>query len=285
MSKLFSGIAIATLLMGLAGNTQAQLPPASPTPTPQSQPAAPTPAVTNTPDLALLGRAVGLFWQTDRAETKSQMTIDATSDGVNMKIYTQIKTIAQIGNKFATTLTFTSAEGAIKATYKIISNGKKVWIYRPDRRQYQETTFAKFDRGSDSFWIGASSFIFISLSESERKEIVNTLGSDRQILTTLFKGQTGDLQGNKQQIDGEELYNYSYDNKAEKWRFNGLVRPQTATLEQIEISGKYQTIDIAIAEKIIDRNSQPKISPQTFRFSPPKRVKKVKSLEIDPLGN
>jgi outer membrane lipoprotein-sorting protein len=285
MSKLLSGIAIVSLLIGLTGNTQAQVPPASPPPTPQSQPATPVPSTATTPDLSLLSKAVGVFWQTDRVETKSQMTIDVAADGTNIKMYAQIETIAQTGNKFVTKLTFTSPGESRKSTYKIISNGQKVWIYRLDRRQYMETTFAKFNAGSDSFWIGTSAFLFTSLSETERREMVNTLGGDRNIIATLLKGQTGDLQGRKQQLDGEELYNYSYENKSESWTFNGLVQPQTGALKQIEIAGKTQGMNFSIADKIISRNTQPSISSKTFRFSPPKGVKKVKSLEIDPFNS
>jgi outer membrane lipoprotein-sorting protein len=285
MSKLLSGIAIASLLIGLTGTTQAQVPPASPTPTPQSQPVSPIPSTATTPDLSLLSKAVGVFWQTDRAETKSQMTIDVTTDGANIKMYAEIETIAQTGNKFVTKLTFTSPGESTKSTYKIVSNGKKVWIYRPDRRQYTELTFAKFNDSSDSFWIGTSSFLFTSLNETERRDMISTIGSDRNILSTILKGQTGDLQGRKQEFDGEEVYNYSYENKNQNWTFNGLVQPQTALLKQIQIAGKTQGMKFSIADKIISRNTQPTISSKTFRFSPPKGVKKVKSLEIDPFNS
>jgi outer membrane lipoprotein-sorting protein len=281
MSKLLSGIAIATLLLGLSGATQAQVPPASPTPTPQAQPATPA----STPDLSLLGKTVGVFWQTDRAETKSQMTIDVAANGTTIKMYAQIETIAQTGNKFVTKLTFTAPGESTKSTYRIISNGKKVWIYRPDRRQYMETTFAKFNDSSDSFWIGTSSFLFTSLTETERREMIGTLGSDRNLLTTLLKGQTGDLQGRKQQLDGEEIYNYSYENKKDDWIFNGLVQPQTGAVKQIEIAGKTQGMNFSISDKIISRNTQPTISNKTFKFLPAKGVKKVKSLEIDPFSS
>ncbi len=283
MSKLLSGIAIATLLISLTGTTQAQVPPASPTPTPQSQPAAPVPSTATTPDLSLLSKAVGVFWQTDRAETKSQMTIDVAADGTKIKMYAQIETIAQIGNKFVTKITFAAPGESTKSTYKIISNGKKVWIYRPDSRQYMETTFAKFNDSSDSFWIGTSSFLFTSLNEAERRDMVGTFG-DRNILATVLKGQSGDLQGRNQQLDGEELYNYSYENKTENWTFNGLIQPQTGVLKQIEIAGKSKGMTFSISDKIISRNSQPSISTKTFKFSPPKGVKKVKLLEIDPFN-
>jgi outer membrane lipoprotein-sorting protein len=284
MSKLLSGIAIASLLIGLTGIVQAQVPPASPIPTPQSQPPSPVPSPLNTPDLSLLSKAVGIFWQTDRVETKSQMTIDVASDGTNIKMYAQIETIAQIGNKFVTNLTFVSPGETRKSTYKIISNGKKVWVYRPDRRQYMETTFAKFNDGSDSFWIGASTFLFISLSETERREMISSLNSNDNVLNTVLKGQTGDLQGRKKQLDGAEVYDYSYENKKDNWTFNGLVQPQTGVIKQIEIAGKTQGMKFSLADKIISRNTQPTISNKTFRFSPPKGVKKVKLVEIDPFN-
>ncbi len=284
MSKLLSGIAIASLLIGLTATTQAQVPPASPTLPPQSQPASPLPSTANTPDLSLLSKAVGVFWQTDRAETKSQMAIDVTIDGASIKMNAQIETIAQTGNKFVTNLTFTSPGASIKSTYKIVSNGKKVWLYAPARRQYIETTFAKFNDSSDSFWIGTSSFLFTTLNETERREMIGSLG-DRDLLTTLLKGQTGDLQGRKLQLDGEELYNYSYENKVQNWTFNGLIQPQTGLIKQIEIAGKTEGMNFSITDKIISRNTQPTISSKTFRFSPPKGVKKVKVLELNPFSS
>jgi hypothetical protein len=285
MSKLLSGIAIASLLIGLTATTQAQVPPASPTPTPQSQSPSPVPSPVNTPDLSLLSKAVGAFWQTDRVETKSQMTIDVAANGTKIEMYAQIETIAQIGNKFATKLTFGSPGQPSKSTYRIISNGKKVWIYRPDRRQYMETTLDKFNSGSDSFWIGMSTFLFVSLNETERRDMISGLNSDRNLLTALFKEQSGDLQGRKKQLDGREVYEYSYENKKDNWTFNGLVQPQTGAIEQIEIAGKTQGMNFSLADKIISRNTQPTISKKTFMFSPPKGVKKVKSLEVDPFNS
>jgi outer membrane lipoprotein-sorting protein len=299
MFKLLSGIAIAAILIALTPASHAQQPPASPTATPQAQPVqkpSASPTVTpqaqpaqqsspaTTPDLELLSKALGVFWKTDRAETESQMTIDAGSDGVNVKMYARIKTIAQTGNKFATQLVFTSPEGKITATYQIVSNGKKVWIYRPERRQYAEITTANFNNGADSFWIGTPSFLFMSISEADRRETMNNLAGNNNILTSLLKGQTADLQGIKRKFDGEELYNYTYENRTENWIFNGSVQPQTAALKQIEIAGKSNGVTFAIADKIISRNSNPTIFRKTFMFSPPKGVKKVKSLEIDPFN-
>ncbi len=295
MFKLSTGIALSVILIGLTPISRAQQPPASLAPTPQAQPAqkpsaSPTPtpqalpSPTNTPDLGLLTRALGVFWKTDRAETESQMTIDAGSDGVNVKMYARIKTIAQTGNKFATELIFTSPEGKITATYQIISNGKKVWIYRPERRQYTETTIANFNNGSDSFWIGTSSFLFMSINEADRRETMSNLAGNNNILTSLLKGQTGDLQGTRRKLEGEELYNYSYENKTENWIFNSSVQPETAAVKQIEIAGKSNGVTFAIADKIISRNSNPTILRKTFRFSPPRGTKKVKSLEIDPFN-
>ncbi len=298
MFKLLSGIALSATLIGLTPTSHAQQPPASPTASPQAQPAqkppaSPTPippaqpaqqpSPATTPDLELLSKALGVFWKTDRAETESQMTIDAGSDGVKVKMYARIKTIAQTGNKFATQLIFTSPEGKVTATYQIVSNGKKVWIYRPERRQYAEISTANFNSGSDSFWIGTSSFLFMSINEADRRETISNLAGNN-ILTTILKGQTGDLQGSKRQFEGEELYNYSYENKTENWTFNSSVQPQTAALKQIEIAGKSNGVTFAIADKIISRNSNPTIFRKTFRFSPPKGVKKVKSLEIDPFS-
>jgi outer membrane lipoprotein-sorting protein len=305
MSKLLLGTIVTSVLIGLASATQAQIPPGSSTPPkstipaqtqpkkvpgstlpnstipPQTQP--PNSAAT-TPDLALLSKAVGVFWQSDRIETDSQVLMNVESNGMNVNMSAQIKTIAQIGNKFQAQLTFAPLGSIPKSTCIITSNGRDVWIYRPDRRQYSKTTFAAFRSSSNWFWTGVSSSLFLSLTEVERKEIVSSLGTDRDFITATPASQFKDLLGSERQVDGQNLYTYSYDLKEQGLTFNVFVQPQAATVQRIEFNGKSDGIDIKFSEKIISRKPQVNIPKQTFEFVPPKGVKKVKFLDIDSFG-
>lgn len=295
MSKFLSGIILTTLLVGWTSITHAQVPAASPTtppaqprpsiaPSSQPQPTlSPTPKST-TPDLILLGKVISTFWQTNRAQTASQIVMNLRDGSADLKVYATVNTIVQTGNKFRTELIFAQPGAKPTATYTIVCDGQKVWIYRPDKRQYAQTTFPEFQAQPYSFLVGAASIFFLSIPEADRQEIITALATDRQFLTMLPKQQIKDLQGGQRQLDGQNSYVYSYENKQENWNFNGFIQPQTGILKQIELTGKTGRMNFTLAEKIISRNTQPTLDRQIFRFSPPKGVKKVKSLPIDLLG-
>jgi hypothetical protein len=300
MSKLLVGTLVTSVLIGLASVTQAQISPRSltppkstilvQTPSPKIPGSIPTQTLppqtpdTTTPDLTLLSKAVGVFWQSDRIETDSQVLMQIASNGIDIDMSAQIKTIAQTGNKFQARLTFAPIGLRPKTTCIITSNGRDVWIYRPDRRQYVKTTFAAFRSSSNWFWTGVSSSLFLSITEADRREIIASLGTDRDFTKAMPASQFKDLLGAERQIDGQKLYAYSYDIKEQGLTFNVFVQSQTATVKRIEFNVKTDGIGIKFSENIITRNSQIDIPKQTFQFVPPKGVKKVKSLPIDSLS-
>lgn len=291
----------------VAHTLHAQLPPAVPntsTPSPsepQPQPSvspqpsvapppatAPQPATSTEPDLTLLGKVLGAFLQTNKARTESQLVMKLQAKDGDVEIYARSKTVAKTSGEFRSELTFAQPGQPPTASYTIVSNGSKVWIYRPDRRQYSQTTLAKFQAQPYSYLVGLSTIFFLSVTESNRRDINSALAVSPSFLTSLPKEQIKDLQGSRRQVEGQELYAYSYINKSENWSFNGLVNPQTGILKQIEFTGKLDAKDgggeFTLTEKIIDRNSQPQIANSLFKFSPPKGTKKVKSLDIDLIG-
>jgi outer membrane lipoprotein-sorting protein len=291
MSKFLSGIIIATALLSWTRIAHAQLPTALPTP-PQSKPAPsipaqPTPSIaptSATPDLILLGKVISKFWQTNRAQTESKIVMSLLDGSTDLKVYATVKTIVQTGNKFRTELIFAQPGSSPTATYTIVCDGQNVWTYRLDKRQYAQTTFAKFQSESYSFLIGAASIFFLSIPEADRQEIITALAKDQDFLTSLPPEQIKELKGSQRQLDGQNSYVYSYEDKKEDWNFNGFIQPQTGILKQIELTGKTVGMKFTLVEKIVNRNSQPTVDRQSFRFSPPKGVKKVQSLPIDLLG-
>ncbi len=301
MFKLLLGTLLATASIGWASATQAQLPPASPSPIPsqsqpqptpsptpsQSQPPSPQPAAT-APDLTLLGKVLGAFLKTNRVSTESQIVMTVADKGADFKIYAQTKTIAQSSGEFRSEITFAQPGQPPTATYTIVSDRRRVWIYRPDRRQYSQTTMAKFQAQPYSYLVGISSIFFLTLTEPARREINAALAYSPNFLAALPERDLKDLQGSKRQVEGQELYVYSYTNKLENWTFNSFVQPQTGILKQIEFTGTLAAKDsgsnFTLTEKIIDRLPQPTVNSSTFKFSPPKGTKKVQSLAIDLSG-
>jgi outer membrane lipoprotein-sorting protein len=307
MFKFLLGTLVMTAPIVVAHTLHAQLPPAVPdtsTPSPsqpQPQPSvspqpsvapqpstAPQPATSTEPDLTLLGKVLGAFLRTNKARTESQIVMKLQGKDGDVEIYARSKTVAKTSGEFRSELTFAQPGQPPTASYTIVSNGSKVWIYRPDRRQYSQTTAAKFQAQPYSYLVGLSTIFFLSVTEANRRDINAALAVSPSFLTSLPKEQMKDLQGSMRQVDGEELYAYSYENKTENWSFNSLVNPQTGIIKQIEFTGKLDAKDggtnFTLTEKIIERNSQPTIANSLFKFSPPKGTKKVKSVDIDLIG-
>jgi outer membrane lipoprotein-sorting protein len=276
MSKLlWSGIAIA--FIGLIGTAQAQLPPGSKPPTPQSQPTSPTSTSLKATDLPLLTRAIGKFLQTDRAETESLIEIDSYDGKGKTKDFVSVKTIAKLGEKFRSELTINRVGQTSKIKYTIVSDGKKTWIYRPDLRQYAEMSSSDFGREPSAAIIGFSSFIITKITEEQRQKLIIDILGERSQVISLENLKLFQLR--QQQIDSRNLSVYASSDNTDV-KISVFVYPQTAILERTEIKFGSREKPTKIVEKIVKRNSEVTIDSKTFTFSPPKGVKKLKSLQV-----
>jgi outer membrane lipoprotein-sorting protein len=272
---------IAIGLVSLTGNTQAEKPPISTTPTPQSQPVSPTSTPLKATDLPFLTRVVGKFWQTDRAETESQMEIDSSDEKGKTKYFVSVKTIAKIGRKFRAELTIDRVGNAAKIKYTIVSDGQKTWIYRPDLRQYAQIDTSDVYGNPSSSIVSLPSIFLASIEEERRQDILTDVVGENNRILSLENLKSLEIQIRQQQIDGKNLSIHTIgDDRIVK--ISTFVDTQTAILGRTEIKfrdgGKYTKI----VEKIIKRNPEVIITSKTFTFSVPKGVKKVKSLEIGP---
>jgi outer membrane lipoprotein-sorting protein len=304
MLKFLSKIVVTAVLVSLTGNAQAQLPSASPSippvqpqpsglPSPLPNNSTPTPTPTPTPttapsatnlDLQLLSKAVGKFWQGNRSQTQSQivMTIQGkTTNAKLVQINATSKTTAQTGDRFRSQLTISKVGNPSKLTYTIVGNGKNVWVYSPAKRQYAKYTFAAFKSEYYSTLIGLSSVFFVSMPESTRQQIVASLKTNSNPLSSIPLTDIKNLQGSNRLVDGQNLYVYSYDNKEEKLSFNGLVQPDTGMLKQIEFVSNDERADLKITEKIISHTTSNNTTDRTFRFTPPRGTTQVKSVSND----
>jgi outer membrane lipoprotein-sorting protein len=233
-------------------------------------------------DISLLAKTITGFLQSDRYQTESQILITAKNQGIDFTTYAQVKTIAQSDGKFRSEIIFTRQGEQPKPPTLVISNGKQVSVYKPESKEYAVTSYEAFGKSDDNFLIGMSSSLFLQIPSDTRKILARGQLSDQEILQQIGLTPNSDLKADQRTVEGESFYVYNYTASKEGLTFFGFVQPQTATLKQLQISGKSQGLDILIAEKILNRTANPAVTPQTFRFSPPKGAKKVKSLSISP---
>lgn len=231
-----------------------------------------------TPDIDLLAKTIRDFFQSDRYLTESESFLSAKTNGFEVNINIKTKTIAQSGRKFRSEITLIQARESKQINHLVISDGKQVWIYRPDLKQYAVTSYAAF---KESFFIGLSSLMFVEIPKDTREEIAQAENSQSIVQGFGLTNESG-LQQEQRTVDGEELSIYSYKDSKDGLTFSGFIQPQTANLKQLEMRGNSEGLDIVITEKILARTTAPAIDAQTFTFTPPAGVKKVGSLSISP---
>jgi outer membrane lipoprotein-sorting protein len=283
MPKFLSEMVVAVMLVSLSSTVGAQTPTSTPRPTPTPTTPSVKPTAT-TPNLKLLTKAIGIFWQGNRAQTDSQIVMTIQRPGKNIspiQINATIKTIAQTDDRFRAELILSRSGSPNKIAYSIVCDGQNVWIYRPDKRQYSQTTFSEFKPQTYSLLVGLSTVFFVSAPESGRKTVVTDIAAGRDPFKSIPAELIANLKTNVRQVDGQNLQAYILDNPSSKISFSGLIQPETGVLKQIEFANTTETGDIKIVEKIMTHTTTTNPNKQTFRFSPPPGVKKVQSVDKD----
>jgi outer membrane lipoprotein-sorting protein len=233
-------------------------------------------------DLTLLAKASANFLQSDRVQTESEIQVKATSGSTSVTSTAKATTIAQAPNKFRTELVFADSGNAQKPDSIVISDGKRVWIYRPGLKQYAITSYDKFDQVDDNYWVGMSSLWFLEIPAQVRKSIAQGALSDPKVQQQLGLPTDLAVKGSTETVNGQELYVYEYLDK-EGFSIRAFVDPQTAALQQVVLTGKSDGFDVVITERILRRVTNPSINASTFQTSPHLGAKQVKTLAIGPL--
>ncbi len=287
--KFITILGVAVAFSGLSPVVNAQL---SQTAQAQSKPSinrttAPEPnsQLSNQPDLSLLAKMVTNFLKSDRYQTESEMELSGAVSGLNFTSSVQVNTIAQSPKQFRSEITFGSSGSSQGKRYLVVSNGKQVWIYRPDVKQYSVTDYNSFSKSNDSFLIGMSSSLFLEIAPDFKQMRAQGSVSDtdiRDALEEMLGSKTTAIKGGRRNIEGRDYYVYGYTDSKGGYTVNAFVAPETATVEQIQMSTQSEGIDILFNEKILRRVENPAIAADTFSFSPPQGATKVKSISLEP---
>jgi hypothetical protein len=230
-----------------------------------------------------LVKSLSNFFQSDRYLTKSESLLSGEEKGIEFNVKIETNTLVQSGGKFRSEITFTQADESSKIKNLVVSNGQKVWIYRPDLKQYAVIPYADFQKSyEDSLLIGMSSWFFLEIPEADRKEISSNELSKEILKQIGVTNNSGIKKIDTTIVDGRNLSVYTYTDVKDGYSFSGFIEPNTAILQQLQIAGKSEGVKILMTEKIIERVANPMINAKTFQFIPPNGTKKVKSLSLSP---
>ncbi|BAY27407.1 hypothetical protein NIES2100_72310 [Calothrix sp. NIES-2100] len=231
-------------------------------------------------DLPLLAKSITNFFGSDRYQTESQIEFNVGIEDSEITIYLQTKIITQSDQKFRAEIAWRKLGEQTKSGNLVVSDGKQVWIYRADLQQYAVKSYQEFQDSGDWIFISPSSIASLQVSEQYKQVIANGGLSDEKVLAELGILSKDFLKGDRRTINGDSFYVYTYRDLKEKFTFTAFVQPETAILKQLQFAGTNQGTDIVLTEKILSRTANPLVNAQTFKFSPPKGAKRVKSLSL-----
>ncbi|MEQ9000104.1 MAG: hypothetical protein RID53_26785 [Coleofasciculus sp. B1-GNL1-01] len=248
----------------------------------------PTPGIsrplTDELDVSLLAKTVANFIQAERYQTESEMQFSFEARGFTGQFSVLVKTIAQSPQQFRSEIYTPESGGFGQPTYILISDGRQVWIYNPELKQYAVSDYAEFDQSNDSFLIGFSSMLFLEMSAPFRQifgEGEMAPNAVIEMLESFLKVEDVPVEGGWQTLQGQDYYGYNYKDNQAGFTFTVLVEPNTATVNQIQMNGKADGMEIKMTEQIIRRVPSPVVAADTFTFVPPAGVTQVESMEID----
>jgi len=241
--------------------------------------------VTDELDVSLLAKTVANFIQAERYQTESEMQFSFEAQGLSGQFSVLVKTIAQSPQQFRTEISTPESGKFSQPMYIVVSDGSQVWIYNSELKQYAVSDYERFKQSNDSFLIGFSSMLFLEMSAPFRQAFADGVVSSEGIieqLESVFKAE-GDLplQGNRLTGEGQDYYAYSYQDREAGFTFTFLVKPNTAEVTQLQMSGKADGMEIKMTEQILRRVPSPVVAADTFTFVPLAGVTQVESMEID----
>ncbi len=278
-SAISAGIVYVSIIAGFVGASYAKALPQN-QPTPSIAPSAiPNSQKLNLPLLVKTGE---VFFKNNSYQTLSQMQVKGVNQGTNVTFNVQSKTLVQSPRSFRSEIAFTQEGKPAKQSAIVVSDGKNVYIYRPDLRQYAVSSYQEFNKSDDTFLIGLSSSFFLEFANDIGKMINSGAFSTEGVIEELGTAANQVIKGETRTIEGKELYVYSYNDTKQGYTISAFVNPQVANLEQMQIVGKNSGFDISIIEKIQQRTEVKMPAPQAFKFAPPKDALRVKTLSISP---
>lgn len=246
----------------------------------QSPSNAPHPAL----DLTLLKRALAPLAANGLLQSRSTFQMSGEKQGISFTFHEQASVIAKRPGKFRSDVIQFTAGGAPERRLTVVSDGVKVWTYRPGLRQCSITTAKDFHASNadmtalglaqGGFYLGDGHEMaqgFAAITQANSPQAVRMLASMGIRLT-----------GKMQAVNGDELFVYRLVLVKQGVAYRFFIDPSTAALRQVELSGRQNGVSIEFRESLSSLQSPAAVPKATFQFTPPRGVLKVSALSADP---
>ena len=248
-----------------------------------AQAPAPPPAPASTPDLTLLKQALAPLAGEGLLQSLSSLQMTGSKQGVSFTFHETARVVAKRPGKFRAYVTQYTAGGSPERRLVIVSDGRKVWTYRPGTRQYSVAPAKAFHAGNNdltALGLIQGGFFLGEGHEMAQGFAAITQENGPQVLAML--NGLGIRLTSRQETSGEgdTVYRMVLTRQGIAYRF--FIDPATARLRRVELSGHQNGVVILFRETAQEMETPLVVAKTTFAFTPPPGTVRVSSVPVDP---
>lgn len=250
----------------------------------QAPPPTPPAAADQSLDITPLRKALLPLAGNGPIQSQSDFQMTGSKQGISFTFHESANIVAKRPGRFHADLTQIPADGSPPMRLTVISNGLKVWTYRPGTRQYSVTTYKAFEAANNdvtALGLAVGGF-FIGEGHSLAQGFQGLTKSNTSEVLTVLQGMGITLSSKAQSADGSDDLVYHMALTKEALNYDFAVDSQTNTLKQVNLTGTQKSVHVTFQEKIKQITPQTTLPNTTFEFMPPAGSVKVKLLSVDP---
>lgn len=235
-------------------------------------------------DLTLLKQALAPLASGGLLQSRSMLQMSGSKQGISFIFHEQVSAVAKRPGKFRTDITQYAADNSPQSRLIVISDGLKVWTYRPETRQYSLKSAKSFHAENDD--MTATGLAMGGFFLGEGHDLAHglqgiTKATNAQALKTL-SGLGIAISERTEGVDGEDDYVYSLVLGRQGTAYRFMINPKTGILRRVELTGRQNGVTMTFEETITSLRNPATIAKSTFHFAPPAGASQIAMLSVDP---
>ena len=207
-----------------------------------------------------------------------------SKQGMSFTFHEHARIVAKRPGRFRADLVQLSTDNAPQQRLTVISNGVKVWTYRPGTRQYSVMSYKAFqDANDDVTTLGLAMGSFFLGDGYALAQGFQGITKDNSAEVLAALTETGvALSSKAQSLNGTDGRVYRMDMTKQSLTYVFTVDPTANALRRVELTGTEKGMQIAFHEDLALLTPLTTLPKDTFTFTPPPGTTKVALVPVDP---
>ena len=257
--------------------------PPGPAPAQTEPPAAPPPAAA-LPDLMPLKKALAPLAGSGLLETQASFKMSGSRGGATFTFRQNAHILARRPGRFRAELSPVGTDGTPRPKLLVVSDGLKVWTYRPGQKAYSVVSRQSFsDANDDITALGLAVGGFFLGDGRELAAAFRDITKDNSAAVLSALSDTGvTLTSKAQSVGGVDYFVYHMNLSKQGLAYVFYVDSQTSSLKRLDLTGKTDGMQNAFEETLTTLRVPATVPSDTFTWSPPPGTKKSAAVTVDP---